>query len=109
MAYLALGWIVVEVTNTVTPLLNLPGWLPTVVLWIGIIGFPLILVFSWIYELTPEGLKRESEVAQANGAARRNPRWLDYVIFGLLGSSICRDHACKTVRPAAGHRCAAIR
>jgi len=88
MAYLALGWLVVEVTNTVTPMLNLPGWLPTVVLWIGIIGFPLILVFSWIYELTPEGLKRESEAAQASGVVRRTARWLDYVIFGLLATAV---------------------
>jgi len=88
MAYLALGWLVVEVANTVTPLLNLPGWLPAVVLWIGIIGLPLVVVFAWIYELTPEGLKRESEVAQANHSVRRTARWLDYVIFGLLAMAV---------------------
>jgi len=88
MAYLALGWLVVEVANTVTPLLDLPGWLPKVVLWIGIFGFPLVVVFAWIYELTPEGLKRESEVPPNDPGVRRAARWLDYVIFGLLAMAV---------------------
>jgi len=88
LAYLALGWLVVEVASTVTPLLDLPAWLPTVVLWIGIIGLPLVVAFAWIYELTPEGLKRESEVAEPDRGARRAARWLDYVIFGLLATAV---------------------
>jgi len=88
MAYLALGWLVVEVANTVTPLLDLPRWLPKVVLWIGIIGLPLVVVFAWIYELTPEGLKRESEVPRTHRGVQRTARWLDYVIFGLLALAV---------------------
>jgi hypothetical protein len=56
-AYLTLGWIVTEVTSTVAPMLHPPEWVGPVVLWIGVIGFPFVLLFSWIYELTPEGLK----------------------------------------------------
>ena len=62
VAYLALGWIVTQVTTTVAPMLHLPEWVGPVVLWIGVIAFPFVVMFSWIYELTPEGLKRESEV-----------------------------------------------
>jgi TolB-like protein len=88
MAYLALGWVVVEVTTTVTPLLHLPEWLPTVVVWIGIIGFPFVAVFSWVYELTPEGLKRESEISQPSPAAQRTARLLWYVTIGLVAVAI---------------------
>ena len=84
MAYLALGWVVVEVATTVTPLLQLPAWLPSVVLWIGIIGFPFVVVFSWIYELTPDGLRRESEISQTSPAARHFARRLYYVTIGLV-------------------------
>jgi TolB-like protein len=108
MAYLALGWLVVEVANTVTPLLQLPEWLPTVVLWIGIIGLPLVVVFAWIYELTPEGIKRESEVGEAGQGGRRTARWLDYAIFGLLALAIVMfavhrfGHERETAPKAAG-------
>ena len=53
-AYLALGWVVVQVTATVVPALNLPATAVPIVTWIGVIGFPFVIMFSWIYELTPE-------------------------------------------------------
>jgi TolB-like protein len=84
LAYLALGWVVVEVTTTLTPLLDLPAWLPTVVVWIGIIGFPFVVVFAWIYEFTPDGLKRDSEVGVSAPAARRTARRLEYLVGGLI-------------------------
>ncbi len=83
-AYLTLGWIVTEVTSTVAPMLHLPEWVGPVVLWIGVIGFPFVLLFSWIYELTPEGLKKETEVDRTQSVTQHTARKLDYVIIALL-------------------------
>jgi TolB-like protein len=88
VAYLALGWIVTEVTSTVAPMLHLPPWVGPVVLWIGVIGFPFVVLFAWIYELTPEGLKRESEVDRDASITSHTARRLDYVIIGLLVAAI---------------------
>jgi adenylate cyclase len=88
MAYLALGWVIIEVTTTITPLLNLPGWLPTVALWIGIIGFPFVALFSWVYELTPEGLKRDDDVSQSAPAAKLVSRRLYYITIILVACGI---------------------
>jgi TolB-like protein len=88
IAYLALGWIVTQVTTTVAPMLHLPEWVGPVVLWIGVIGFPFVVMFSWIYELTPEGLKRESEVARSGSITHHTARRLDYLIIGLLVAAI---------------------
>lgn len=88
LAYLALGWLVVEVTTTVTPLLNLPDWLPQVLVWIGIIGFPFVAVFSWIYELTPDGLKRERDHSSPSTGAQITARRLDYVIIALISLAV---------------------
>ena len=66
------------------PRLHLPAWVGPVVLWIGVIGFPFVVMFSWIYELTPEGLKRESEVDRSASITHHTARRLDYVIIGLL-------------------------
>jgi TolB-like protein/Flp pilus assembly protein TadD len=83
-AYLTLGWIVTEVTSTVAPMLHLPEWVAPVVLWIGVIGFPFVLLFSWIYELTPEGLKKETEIDRTQSVTHHTARKLDYVVIALL-------------------------
>jgi TolB-like protein/lipoprotein NlpI len=83
-AYLALGWVVTQVTSTVAPPLHLPEWIVPVVVWIGVIGFPFVIMFSWIYELTPEGLKRESEVDPSASITHITSRRLDYITISLL-------------------------
>jgi TolB-like protein len=83
-AYLALGWVVTQITSTVAPLLHMPEWLGSVVVWIGVIGFPFVIMFSWIYELTPEGLKREREVDRSVSITHITSRRLDHIIIGLL-------------------------
>lgn len=100
VAYLALGWIVTEVTATVAPMLNLPEWVGPVVLWIGIAGFPFVVLFSWIYELTPEGLKRESEIDPSASVTQHTARRLDYVIILLL-VVVIGLYAYQAFRPAA--------
>jgi TolB-like protein/Flp pilus assembly protein TadD len=83
-AYLALGWVVVQITATLVPALNLPSSLVPIVTWIGVIGFPFVIMFSWIYELTPEGLKRESEVDRSASITHITSRRLDYITISLL-------------------------
>ncbi|HEX3125084.1 MAG TPA: hypothetical protein VHQ21_17435, partial [Rhodanobacteraceae bacterium] len=83
-AYLALGWVVVQITATLVPALNLPSSLVPIVTWIGVIGFPFVIMFSWVYELTPEGLKRESEIDRSASITRVTGRRLDYTIIALL-------------------------
>jgi hypothetical protein len=43
-AYLALGWVVIQVTATVGPALNLPATVVPIVTWIGVIGFPFVIL-----------------------------------------------------------------
>jgi TolB-like protein/lipoprotein NlpI len=88
VAYLALGWVVVQVTSTVVPALNLPAAVVPIVTWIGVIGFPFLIVFSWVYELTPEGLKRESAVDRSASITHVTGRRLDYITIGLLTLAI---------------------
>ena len=58
VAYLALGWVLVQITDVVVPALNLPDTLNSIVVYIGIIGFPIALFFAWAFELTPDGLMK---------------------------------------------------
>jgi TolB-like protein len=107
-AYLALGWVVTQVTSTVAPPLHLPEWIVPVVVWIGVIGFPFVIMFSWIYELTPEGLKRESEVDRSASITHITSRRLEYIIISLLvlaiGLSAFERFVPRRVEPAAASR-----
>jgi TolB-like protein len=84
VAYLALAWVMVQATGAIVPALNLPTTLVPTVVWIGIIGFPCVLVFSWVYELTPEGLKRESEIDRSQSITYLTGKRLDTLIIVLL-------------------------
>jgi len=86
--YLALGWVVTQVTSTVAPALHLPDWIVPVVVWIGVIGFPFVVVFSWVFELTPEGLRRERDVADDVSIKHVTARRLDHLAIGLFSLAI---------------------
>jgi TolB-like protein len=83
-AYVLLGWVVVQVTETVSPALNLPDWTLSFVMWIGIIGFPFALFFAWAYELTPDGIKRETDVDRAESITSDARQKLDVALVALL-------------------------
>ena len=84
MAYLVLGWVVIQVTDIVSPALNLPDWTLPMVTWFGVIGFPFALLFAWAFELTPDGIKREHEVDRTQSIAHHTGRKVDFAIIGLL-------------------------
>lgn len=63
VAYLAGAWVVAQVADLVLENYNAPDWIIQAILLALLIGFPVALVFSWAYELTPEGLKRDKPLA----------------------------------------------
>ena len=62
LLYAAAAWLILEIGSLCVDYANLPEWIYRFTFAMLIIGFPLALVLSWIYEITPEGLKREFEV-----------------------------------------------
>ena len=87
-AYLALGWVVTQVTATVAPVLGMPEWTLKLVVWLGIVGFPLIVAFAWAYELTPEGIRRESELPPTTDIHHASARRLDYITIGMIAVAL---------------------
>jgi adenylate cyclase len=61
--YLVGAWLIVQVAGTVLPMFGTPEWLPRTIVVLPAIGFVPAVIFSWVFELTPEGLKREDDVA----------------------------------------------
>jgi len=83
-AYLVIAWLLLQIADTLVPALHLPDWVVTAVALFLIIGFPLALVFAWAFEITPEGVRRESDIEPATSAARSSGRKLDFLIIGGL-------------------------
>lgn len=88
VAYLTGAWLLVEVVETLFPIYGLPSASVRLVVTLLAIGFPLALVFSWLYELTPEGLRLESEIEHSASAPSRSTKGLDRLIILLLSLAL---------------------
>lgn len=88
VAYAALSWVILQVAGLIAPALGLPDWSFSLVLFILVIGFPLALIFSWAFELTPEGLKRTADIHPEHSVAPHTGRKLDFVIIGVLSAAL---------------------
>ena len=82
--YLVGAWLVVQVAGTLLPMFEAPAWLPRSIAILLAIGFLPALVFSWIFEFTPGGLKRDADVAPQDSIAPRTARRLDRAIIAVL-------------------------
>ncbi|MDX1507737.1 MAG: tetratricopeptide repeat protein [Woeseiaceae bacterium] len=61
-AYLVVGWLLTEVLTTLLPELGAPAWMSRAVILLFAFGFIPVVVLSWVYEITPDGIRRESEL-----------------------------------------------
>ena len=82
--YAAAAWLVVQVATQVLPVFGAPNWMLRVIVLAAVIGFPLVLAFTWYYELTPDGLKREHEVPREDSIAHLTGKKLDRAIIAVL-------------------------
>ncbi len=86
--YLVAAWAIVQVTSTLLPAFELPGWILRALVLVLAVAFVPALIFSWVYELTPEGLKRESEVDRAASITPDTGRRMDRATFALLALAV---------------------
>jgi len=84
LAYVVASWLVLQVADLVLENIEAPAWVMKVFMLVIALGFPLALVFSWAYELTPEGLKREKDVDRSQSITPETGRKLTLVTIGLL-------------------------
>jgi TolB-like protein/cytochrome c-type biogenesis protein CcmH/NrfG len=76
VAYAVVAWLLIQAASILFPTFEAPPWVMKVFVAVIILGFPIALVFSWAFEITPEGIKRESEVEPGKSITRRTGRKL---------------------------------
>jgi TolB-like protein/Tfp pilus assembly protein PilF len=86
--YLLLAWLIMQVTDVLSSLLQFPDWVGRLVIYILLFGFPLALLASWVFEVTPEGIKRESEVDRGAIRTTSKGRAVDFVIIAALSAVV---------------------
>jgi len=86
VAYLVASWLLLQVIDVVGPILRLPDTVARYALFLLIVGFLPALIFAWVFELTPEGVKRESELGR--GDRPRSSRKLDRAIMVILALAV---------------------
>jgi len=86
VAYGVVAWFLTQLTTQVFPFFEIPNSAVRFVV-IGLaVGFPIAMLMSWIYELTPEGVVRTEDLdpVEARSVQRRSGRLLDFIIIGSL-------------------------
>ena len=84
IAYAVVAWLLIQIATQVFPFFEIPTWAVRLVIFLLLLGFPIALILAWVFELTPEGLKRTGEVGPEESIGRKTSRKLDFVIIGVL-------------------------
>jgi TolB-like protein len=79
--YLVAAWLTVQVSSTVLPMFDAPAWVPRAIVILLVIGFVPAMVFAWVFELTPQGVMRESRIDRAQSITPRTGRSIDRMIL----------------------------
>lgn len=88
VAYLAGTWLLIQVADTVFPAYGLPPAALTTLITVLAIGLVPAMVISWVFELTPEGFRRDAGVAPGEAIKPRTTKWLDRVIMIVLALGV---------------------
>ena len=88
IAYAVVAWLVMQFADVVLNNITAPGWVFQAIMLLLAIGFPIVLVFAWAFEMTPEGLKKEKDIDRSQSIAPRTGRKLDRAIIVFLALAL---------------------
>jgi TolB-like protein/Tfp pilus assembly protein PilF len=86
--YAVAAWLVMQVAEVLIGLADLPAWLGPAILAVLAVGFPIALIISWFYELTPEGLALDKDVSPMDVAAHAGSRRADVIVIAMLAAAV---------------------
>jgi TolB-like protein len=84
IAYVVVSWLVMQFADVVLDNIDAPVWVFQVIMLVLAIGLPLVLVFAWAFEMTPEGVKKEKDVDRSQSITSHTGSKLDRTIIAVL-------------------------
>ena len=88
LLYAGAIWALAQGIAQLAPSFGAPDWIVPWFVVAACIGFPFWVAFAWFYEFTPQGLKRESDIAPGESIAHSTARKLDFMIIGVLAIAV---------------------
>ena len=82
--YVVVSWLLLQVADVLTSILSLPSWTGRLIFLLLLLGLPIALILAWAFELTPDGIRRERDIAGEAPAASGKRGKLDYAIVTAL-------------------------
>ena len=86
--YVVAAWVIIQVAEVLIDLAKLPDWIGTTTLGLLAVGFPIALILSWFYEITPEGISLEKDVDRSESITHVTGRRLDFIVIALLCAAV---------------------
>jgi len=83
VAYAVVAWLLIQAASIFFPAFDAPSWVMKIFIIVIIFGFPVALIFSWAFEITPEGIKLESEIEPNKSIKRRTGRKIVAITIAL--------------------------
>ena len=74
VAYAVVAWLLIQAASILLPTFEAPSWAMKVIVLLLVLGFPAALIFSWAFEITPEGIVRETEVEASKSITHHTGR-----------------------------------
>ncbi len=92
VGYAVAAWLLIQIATQVFPFFNIPNWSVRLVVVALAIGFPIAVGLAWVYELTPEGVRRtepaDSAQVRPEQESRQIGRKLNTAIIGVLVAAV---------------------
>ena len=86
--YLVVCWLILDPLHVIFHMLDVPTWANRLVVMLMAVGFPAVVIFAWVYEITPEGLKPTVEVPHHRSIRKITGRRLDRAIIAVLAVAL---------------------
>ena len=84
IAYVIAAWLVLQVSQLVLEAIEAPSWVLKTFLLLFALGLPIVVLFSWAYELTPEGIKKEEDVDRAGSVTHGTGKKLNQITIAMI-------------------------
>ena len=86
--YLVVCWLILDPVHVVFHMLDFPIWANQLVVMLMALGFPAVVIFAWVFEITPEGLKPTVQVPHQESIRKLTGRRLDRAIIAVLAVAL---------------------
>lgn len=87
-AYVVVAWLIIQFIGTISDPLSLPEWTEAFFIVVLTTGLPLVLLFAWAFEITPDGLKKTRDVKTEGSVTATTGKKLNYAIIAVLVLSL---------------------